>query len=97
MSRACLNHDPPTRKVLFLIRHGESKWNEAQSKINITGLLDRDHSLTELGIFQARELNHRWRTKQQVWERKHNGSGITTNQPPPFASSTSNTVTEGKT
>ena len=41
---------PPLIKTFFLIRHGESKWNEAQSKINISGMvLDRDHALTEDG------------------------------------------------
>ena len=34
-----------------MIRHGESKWNEAQSKINISGMLDRDHALTDEGYF----------------------------------------------
>lgn len=52
---------PPKRKTFFLIRHGESKWNEAQSKINIAGMLDRDHPLTDLGISQAQSLNERWR------------------------------------
>jgi hypothetical protein len=37
-------------KTFFILRHGESKWNEAQSKINISGMLDRDHALTEEGI-----------------------------------------------
>jgi broad specificity phosphatase PhoE len=50
--------------VVFLIRHGESKWNEAQAKINITGMLDRDHALTELGIAQAEELNKRWKKER---------------------------------
>ncbi|RYG94891.1 hypothetical protein EON65_56780, partial [archaeon] len=65
LCRACINEEPPKRKVIFLIRHGESKWNEAQSKINITGMLDRDHALTELGIAQAGELNRRWRKEQE--------------------------------
>jgi hypothetical protein len=52
---------PPRRKTFFLIRHGQSKWNEAQAKMNIKGLLDYDHALTEVGINQARDLNQRWR------------------------------------
>jgi hypothetical protein len=44
-----------------MIRHGQSKWNRAMSRINITGLLDRDHALTTEGIKQAIELNSRWR------------------------------------
>ena len=56
-----MNAEPPHRKTFFLIRHGESKWNEAQSKINIGGMiLDRDHGLTEQGMKQAAELNQRW-------------------------------------
>ena len=39
----------PLVKTFFMIRHGESKWNEAQSKINIPGMFDRDHPLTEEG------------------------------------------------
>eukprot|EP01031_Cornospumella_fuschlensis_P040167 gene40167-48948_t len=65
LCRACINEEPPKRKIVFLVRHGESKWNEAQSKINITGMLDRDHALTELGIAQAAELNRRWRKEQE--------------------------------
>ncbi len=61
LSRAFINEPPPLHKTFFLIRHGESKWNLAQSKINITGMLDRDHALTEEGINQARELNARWK------------------------------------
>lgn len=44
-----------------MIRHGESKWNEAQAKINITGMLDKDHALTGDGINQACMLNARWK------------------------------------
>lgn len=48
-------------RTFFLIRHGESKWNEAQAKINITGMLDKDHALTGDGINQACTLNARWK------------------------------------
>ena len=51
----------PLYRTFFMIRHGESKWNEAQAKINITGMLDKDHALTEDGINQACALNARWR------------------------------------
>eukprot|EP00597_Dinobryon_sp_UTEXLB2267_P005767 CAMPEP_0170062002 /NCGR_PEP_ID=MMETSP0019_2-20121128/3381_1 /TAXON_ID=98059 /ORGANISM="Dinobryon sp., Strain UTEXLB2267" /LENGTH=219 /DNA_ID=CAMNT_0010268019 /DNA_START=128 /DNA_END=784 /DNA_ORIENTATION=+ len=56
-----MNKQPPLMKTFFILRHGESKWNEAQSKINISGMLDRDHALTEEGLKQAAELNLRWR------------------------------------
>ncbi len=63
-------------KTFFLIRHGESKWNLAQSKINITGMLDRDHALTEEGINQARELNVRWKeAHEESLEAAHLSSG----------------------
>ena len=61
LQRCWIDEPPPKRKTFFLIRHGQSKWNEAQSKINIPGMLDRDHPLTELGIQQAMDLNKRWR------------------------------------
>ncbi len=67
MQRAWINSEPPRRKTFFLIRHGQSKWNEAQSKINIGGmLLDSDHALTELGVEQAEALNHRWKEFEEI-------------------------------
>lgn len=59
--RAFINTPPPLYRTFFMIRHGQSKWNRAMSRINITGLLDRDHALTTEGIKQAIELNSRWR------------------------------------
>jgi hypothetical protein len=61
----------PVYRTFFLIRHGESKWNEAQSKINITGMLDRDHPLTEDGINQACALNARWRLAKSQGKTKY--------------------------
>jgi hypothetical protein len=61
LRRAFLSGAPPRRKTFFLIRHGQSKWNLAQSRINIAGMLDKDHALTELGIRQSQQLNSRWR------------------------------------
>jgi phosphohistidine phosphatase SixA len=61
----------PLYRTFFLIRHGESKWNEAQSKINITGMLDRDHPLTEDGINQACALNARWRLAKSQGKTKY--------------------------
>jgi broad specificity phosphatase PhoE len=61
LRRAFLSGPPPKRKTFFLVRHGQSKWNLAQSRINIAGMLDKDHALTELGIRQAQQLNSRWR------------------------------------
>lgn len=61
LRRAFINTPPPLYRTFFMIRHGQSKWNRAMSRINITGLLDRDHALTTEGIKQAIELNSRWR------------------------------------
>ncbi len=63
-----------------MIRHGESKWNEAQSKINITGMLDRDHALTEKGVEQAKELNDRWREYEAKMHDSKTSSQTTTTQ-----------------
>ena len=59
--RAFINKPPPLYRTFFIIRHGQSKWNRAMSRINITGMLDRDHALTTEGIKQALTLNARWR------------------------------------
>jgi len=59
--RAFINRPLPMYRTFFMIRHGQSKWNRAMSRINITGLLDRDHALSAEGIKQAVELNSRWR------------------------------------
>eukprot|EP01038_Epipyxis_sp_PR26KG_P004938 gene4938-6910_t len=64
LSRVFINEPPPRQKTFFLIRHGESKWNQAQSKIDIGGMLDRDHALTEEGCQQAIVLNKKWKLKQ---------------------------------
>lgn len=52
----------PTRKTLFLIRHGESRWNEAQEKKNLGDMMSTtDHGLNVVGIEQARGFNARWK------------------------------------
>lgn len=61
LRRVFISSPAPMYRTFFLIRHGESKWNEAQAKINITGMLDKDHSLTGDGINQACMLNARWK------------------------------------
>lgn len=50
----------PIYKTIFLIRHGESRWNEAQESGNVIGLLHYDHGLTKKGIDQANDLHNRW-------------------------------------
>jgi len=44
--------------AVYLIRHGQSRWNEAQKKRDVVGLVRRiDHQLTEAGVRQARALS----------------------------------------
>lgn len=50
------------RKRVYLIRHGESKWNEAQESNNLVDMLKTvDHSLNEVGVQQAQGLEARWK------------------------------------
>jgi Ca2+-dependent lipid-binding protein len=44
---------PPNRKTFFIIRHGESKWNQAEDDKNIPALIAFDHPLTAKGIAQV--------------------------------------------
>jgi len=56
-------HAAPTknRHTIFVIRHGESKWNEACEEKNVSGLADFDHELSLEGIKQAEQLNETWK------------------------------------
>ena len=50
------------RKEIFLIRHGESKWNISQSEKDIKGMVTQyDHELTPVGIAQAISFNQKWK------------------------------------
>lgn len=46
-------------KRVFFVRHGESKWNEAQRDINIANMMRFDHPLTLVGVQQAQALGGR--------------------------------------
>lgn len=49
------------RKEFYVIRHGESVWNESQSGKNIKGMVKQyDHELTMKGIEQAQAFNEKW-------------------------------------
>jgi broad specificity phosphatase PhoE len=61
LRRLYQNSPPPRIKTFFMIRHGESKWNLAQEKGSISGMLHRDHSLTLTGANQAKGFNTAWR------------------------------------
>ena len=53
---------PQFEKEFFLIRHGQSVWNEGKSANNpIKMMMQSDHPLTSQGILQANMLNLRWR------------------------------------
>jgi hypothetical protein len=58
--RVFIDHPPPKRKTIFLLRHAQSKWNEAEAKRNVRGLLANDHSLTVKGLEQVQHLNSVW-------------------------------------
>jgi hypothetical protein len=46
---------PPRKQRVFVIRHGESKWNDAQDKHDLKGMLKQvDHELDATGIDQVR-------------------------------------------
>lgn len=48
---------PPKKKYLYLVRHGQSKWNAAKRELDlVTAFGIIDHGLTPLGAEQAEEL-----------------------------------------
>eukprot|EP00301_Raphidiophrys_heterophryoidea_P013057 c20399_g1_i1.p1 GENE.c20399_g1_i1~~c20399_g1_i1.p1 ORF type:complete len:461 (-),score=136.46 c20399_g1_i1:1402-2784(-) len=47
----------PVKKTLYLVRHGESVWNKAQSDLNVVELVSHtDHPLHKHGVQQAQAL-----------------------------------------
>ena len=57
-----------SQKTLYLVRHGESKWNEAQSDVNLVNMMKTvDHPLNGTGIEQANKLNTLWTAAQAEW------------------------------
>lgn len=61
LQRVYMDSPPPMRKTIFLVRHGQSKWNEAQNDGKYLNLLDIDHALSSEGVQQAERLNTRWK------------------------------------
>lgn len=57
-----LTFDPwlHSRRCIFLIRHAQSRWNEAREARNYPGLMAFDHPLTSEGIKQCEELRGKW-------------------------------------
>ena len=55
-----------SKKRIFLIRHGESYWNQAQANNDVIGMLKQyDHPLNAVGVEQARSLNRKWKLLTQ--------------------------------
>ena len=53
---------PEFEKEFFLIRHGESEWNEAKQDLNpVKMMMQNDHPLTAQGILQCKRVNQKWR------------------------------------
>ena len=49
------------KKEFYLIRHGESKWNEGEKNKDVIEMLGVDHALNETGIQQAMSFNKKWK------------------------------------
>jgi len=49
-----------TKITFFVIRHGESKWNEAMAEKDVGAMVANDHELNIIGINQAKSLNKSW-------------------------------------
>eukprot|EP00298_Acanthocystis_sp_HF-20_P015701 c21231_g3_i2.p1 GENE.c21231_g3_i2~~c21231_g3_i2.p1 ORF type:complete len:411 (+),score=168.36 c21231_g3_i2:49-1233(+) len=50
----------PTKKKLFFVRHGESKWNKAQADMDVSAMLsETDHALDDEGVNQALGLEEK--------------------------------------
>ena len=47
-------------KTLFLVRHGESVWNEGEQKKNVAQMAGFDHPLSSEGVAQALRFNAAW-------------------------------------
>ena len=65
-----VSHGPlptaPVRKEIFIVRHGQSKWNVAKSETHVQHMLQQyDHELTAVGIQQAETFNARWKELQK--------------------------------
>ena len=50
------------KKRIFLLRHGESYWNQAQANNDVIGMLKQyDHPLNAVGVEQARAFSRKWK------------------------------------
>ncbi len=65
--------EPPGEVVkrVFLLRHGESKWNRAVSTKDVKALISqRDHPLNQRGIAQAEVFRTRWMAEWDMLARR---------------------------
>ena len=62
------NESFSVEKEFWLIRHGESKWNEATEQHSVGGLMGNDHPLNSTGIEQALNFNNVWTQKNNTNE-----------------------------
>lgn len=47
----------PHRRLVFLVRHAESRWNRAKAELGVLSMLcENDHGLSEKGLAQAQTL-----------------------------------------
>ena len=54
--------EPPARKLVFFVRHGESVWNAAQERHDVYSMMkETDHGLSVKGMQQAEALGRRIR------------------------------------
>lgn len=52
----------PLKKTIYIMRHAESKWNAAQSKMDVQKMYQQvDHPLSDLGLSQAAKFNAKWK------------------------------------
>ena len=61
LRRVVVEQPLPQRMIIFFVRHGESLWNEAQSRCDCHGMARQvDHELNADGIRQCERLRQRW-------------------------------------
>lgn len=81
--------DEHLSKRVFLVRHGLSKWNEAQKTRRLDALCAFDHPLTRAGAEQALRLRERWLgwsmedggDEEGQWERDFLTAGFVASSP----------------
>lgn len=86
---ASVHQSWPVVKWLFLVRHGESAWNEAERNRDLGTMLDTDHTLSTNGVAQCLALD------QKIWERLSAGPRRGTLEAAQFGASPGPPQTDG--